>query len=105
MPRHWSQRLEVPLIDRRRLQLMHRSLLTALLGAALACSFARGACEAEGQAAARPLRGRPLSRADLPTTSARIFVNNQESQFEELARLTAGDPMHVDVLVRLGAIH
>jgi tetratricopeptide (TPR) repeat protein len=84
---------------------MLRVLFTGLLGSALAGSFALGANEPEGQPAPRPLRGRPLSRAELPTTSARIFVNNRESQFESLTRLASGGTTRVDVWAMLGAIH
>jgi tetratricopeptide (TPR) repeat protein len=52
-----------------------------------------------------PLRGKPRSPSELPTTSGAIYLANLEGQITELERLTREAPGLLGNMPRLGALH
>lgn len=56
-------------------------------------------------APARPLRGRPKTRAELPTTDADIVLGNLDGQIGELDRLAALSPASASLVTKRATLH
>jgi len=88
-----------------------RWLLPSLVLIAAAALGSRGAPPSPGPravppSAPRPVRGRPKTAAELPTTSAEIFLSNLDGQIVELERLAHEQPANTVVVKRLaGALY
>lgn len=74
-----------------------------VLALSLACSCAGGDARPEPDDAPQ-LRRRPLTRAELPTTSGALFVRNLEAELAEAEAEASAPPADAAALRRLGAV-